>query len=301
MSHYLSIDVGGTFVKFAIINGAGQIQEKDKVRTPHEKKLFLNMIDEIIEKYLPQIDAVTMSCPGKVDTKNGVIHYGGALEFLDGLTMKAYVETTWNIPFSVLNDGKAAALAELWLGELKEVQNGIALTLGTGIGGGLILNKQLFEGSHFQAGEISFGVDAYDATGIKTVVAQRGSAVGFITEASAILELENPLDGITVFEELEKNNPLVYPLFQSFCRQIAVVIINIQSVLDMEKVAIGGGISVQPLLIQEIKAQYQLLRNSLPLMSESLVEVAIVPCHFKNEANLLGALYHYLVSIENEV
>ena len=300
MSNYLGIDVGGTFIKYALINGSGQIIESNKVSTPNNESAFLTSINQLIDLYKEQIKAVTISSPGKVDTKEGIIHYGGALAFLDGLRLKEHISKEFQLPSAIINDGKAAALAEVWLGGLKGIEHGVCLTLGTGIGGGLVVNGKLLEGAHFQAGEISFGVGSYDKTGIQAVVAEKGSAVGFVTQASQVLGLEDKLDGIKVFEELEKKNELIYPLFQEFCQQIAVVIINIQSVLDMEKVVIGGGMSVQPLLIKEITEQYQALRHSLPMMENSLVEVRIESCQFKNNANLLGSLYHYLLMIENE-
>lgn len=300
MSNYLGIDVGGTFIKYAIINGAGQLIESSKISTPKNESAFLEVIDKLIGENQEKIKAVTISTPGKVDTQKGVIYYGGALSFLDGLNMKEHINNQFQLPSSIINDGKAAALAEVWLGGLKGVNHGVCLTLGTGIGGGIIVNGQLLEGAHFQAGEISFGIDRYDLDGIKSVVAQRGSAVGFVYEATQLLGLKDSLDGVSVFKELEKKNPLIYPVFERFCQQIAVVIINIQSILDMEKVVIGGGMSVQPLLINELRSQYNRLRESLPMMNESLEAVEIVSCDFKNDANLLGSLYHYLTTLENK-
>ncbi|WP_455646760.1 family 1 glycosylhydrolase [Leuconostoc sp.] len=97
-----------------------------------------------------------MAVPGKVDHHDETIYGGGALQFLDQVNLPAALQLA--VPVSVENDGKAAALAELWLGNLKNVQNGAAVVLGTGVGGGLILNSQLYAGSHFQAGELSFMV-----------------------------------------------------------------------------------------------------------------------------------------------
>lgn len=97
-----------------------------------------------------------MAVPGKVDHHDETIYGGGALQFLDQVNLPAALQLA--VPVSVENDGKAAALAELWLGNLKNVQNGAAVVLGTGVGGGLILNGQLYAGSHFQAGELSFMV-----------------------------------------------------------------------------------------------------------------------------------------------
>jgi len=99
---------------------------------------------------------LAFAVPGKVDHHDETIYGGGALQFLDQVNLPAALQLA--VPVSVENDGKAAALAELWLGNLKNVQNGAAVVLGTGVDGGLILNGQLYAGSHFQAGELSFMV-----------------------------------------------------------------------------------------------------------------------------------------------
>lgn len=133
---------------------------------------------------------------------------------------------------------------------------------------------------------------------LETVAGAKGSAVNFIRQASNLLKLEDPLDGKKVFEELEKKNELIYPLFEEFCRNVVIVIMNVQSVVDLQRIAIGGGISAQPILVDEIKQQYQRLLASVPLLENMLTPVEIVPCHFRNEAGLLGALYHLLEELE---
>lgn len=298
MKDYLSIDVGGTYLKFGIIDHSGNIKTRDKVETIHDLAKFVEQLDRIVLQNKEKVRAVTISCPGKINTKTGVVYFGGALDFLNEFALKAHVEQVSSLPCLVINDGKAAALSELWLGNLKDVTNGLCLTLGTGIGGGLILDRQLFEGSHFQAGEVSFMIERQNTKGIQKVAGQDGSAVGFIQQANQLLHADDLLDGLNVFNQLEKRNPIIYPLFEQFCRQIAKVIINIQSIIDMETVVIGGGISAQPKVVEEITKQYQSLRDSFPMMRDTLTAVEIKPCLFRNDANLLGSLYYYLSSLE---
>lgn len=295
MKDYLSIDIGGTYIKYGLIDHSGIIKTRGKVPTIHGLSEMIESLRHLVQLHESNVRAVTISCPGKINTQTGVVYFGGALEFLNGFEMKDFVEKEFNLPCLVINDGKAAALAEFWLGNLKEVTNGICLTLGTGVGGGMILNGELFSGSHFQAGEVSFMISQHNQKGIQKVAADDGSAVGFITKANKLLGVEDLLDGQGVFIELEKKNPLIVPLFETFCREIATTIINIQAVIDMERVVIGGGISVQPMVITEVKKQYLHLRNSFAMMADSLVPIEIEPCFFHNDANLLGSLYHYLV------
>lgn len=87
---------------------------------------------------------IAISVPGIVDTDDGVIYHGGLLTFFHGFRIKEVLQAKYHLPVAALNDGKAAALAELATGHLKGVTNGAALVLGSGLGGGLIINGKLF-------------------------------------------------------------------------------------------------------------------------------------------------------------
>ncbi|MFI3621820.1 ROK family protein [Vagococcus fluvialis] len=299
--HYLSIDIGGTFIKHALISRSGQIIFVKKEKTPQDINYFKDILRSILNEYTEQVRAVAVSCPGKIDSYKGVVYYGGALTFLHEFRLKEFIENHTNLPCSIMNDGKSAALAELWLGQLKGITNAGVMTLGTGVGGGIILNGSLHLGSHFQAAELSFMLLSTEfPIGMNTVAGSKGSAVSFIHQAARLLKLENPLDGKTVFEELNKKNEIIYPLFEEFCYSVVIIMMNMQSVIDLERVAIGGGISEQPILIEELNKQYKKILDSSPLLGSMLTPVEIVPCHFRNEAGLLGALYHLFEELDNK-
>lgn len=296
--HYVSLDIGGTFIKHAAIDKSGRMLKSAKVPTPSHLSEFLVTIKEIIDAYMPDVRAVCVSCPGKIETQSGTIHFGGALPYLDGFSIKQYIEREFAVPSSVINDGKAAALAELWQGQLKGSVNGGVITLGTGVGGGLVVNGELLQGSQFQAGEISYMLlSTTPPFELSTVAGSRGSAVRFIEEASQLLKLPVS-DGQAVFQALQKGEPAIYPRFEAFCRCIAIIITNVQTVVDLERIAIGGGISEQPLLIEEISRQYHLLRDQSLGVLDRLTPVTIVACDFRNEAGLLGALYQLLLQLD---
>ena len=84
--NYLSIDIGGTNIKLALIDHSGQIQSKKQVRTPHEYDEFIATLDNEIEMVRDEIRGIAFSCPGKVDSETGLISFGGALPFLDGVS-----------------------------------------------------------------------------------------------------------------------------------------------------------------------------------------------------------------------
>lgn len=299
VKHYLSIDIGGTQIKIALINGSGQILEKSSRMTPDNLSDFKTVLEEIISSYHETIRGVAFSCPGKVNTKNGQVEFGGALMYLHLFNFAEFVAEKFQLTATVINDGKAAALSELWLGNLKDIDNGVAIILGTGVGGGLIVDGQLVGGQHFQAGEFSFIATSDTDSSLEQIIGMKGSAVAMIEACATALDLEDKKDGRQVFEYINKKDQRVYSIFQSYCNIIAHLVYNIQAVLDMKRVVIGGGISSQPILIEEVKRQYDQILDNLGPLKFMISPVEIQACAFGNEANLLGALYQYLLNHEN--
>ncbi|XBY01043.1 ROK family protein [Lactobacillus delbrueckii subsp. bulgaricus] len=91
------------------------------------------------------------------------IHYGGALTFLDGLNLEETLGSRYGVAVSAENDAKAATLCEQWLGELKGVDTRAVMTLGTGVGGGIVVGSKLLHGSSFQAGELRWMITNQEA------------------------------------------------------------------------------------------------------------------------------------------
>lgn len=118
---YLVMDMGGTFIKYALLNSAGTIITKNKKPTvktnlPDFKEALFSIIEE---HDLTSIKGIAISCPGTVDVNSGVIYYGGSFPFLHEVNLAGMIKSRYNIETTVENDGKCAALAELWLGSIK--------------------------------------------------------------------------------------------------------------------------------------------------------------------------------------
>lgn len=291
--YYLGIDIGGTHIKCAKVYGNGEMGEKHKVDTPSDLSGLLDQIDHLFNLYEREdILSVAMSLPGKVDSREGVVYFGGSLDYLHQFNFKKHFKEKYQKKCTIINDGKAAALCELWLGNLKNTKNGMVLTLGTGVGGGIIIDGKFHQGSHFQAGEFSFlnkNVFNHDR---QNIVGFELSAVNFIENSSQLLDLSKPYDGKLVFKEINKksNNDLI-EFFENYCRSIVNLIINLQAILDVEKVLIGGGISEQPSLIEEIRTQYKLIREQSYVYGHMFEPLLIDTCAFKNDSNILGAVF----------
>ncbi|MCZ3775326.1 ROK family protein [Lactobacillus gasseri] len=296
--NYLSIDIGGTNVKYAELNNAGNIIEQGKIKTSHDKEQFLKNIDRIVAKYVKKgIKGIAFCAPGKIaHTK---IHFGGALPFLDGIDFAVRYKK-YDIPVTVINDGKASVLAENWLGSLKDMQNCAAITLGTGIGGGIIVNGKLLNGAHFQAGELSFLQLNMKEPGFDGFAGGYASAVQMIKNVNEAIENDDETDGLAAFEAINNGNEKAKKIFDEYCKRIAAIIIDIQAVVDLDAIAIGGGISAQPIVIQGINQAYDQVLADNELIRKTFTRPKIVEAKFKNGANLYGALYNLFIHVNGE-
>lgn len=292
--NYLCIDIGGTNIKYAILNNAGNIIQNDKVKSIHDKKGFLNQIDKIITQF-KDVKGIAFCAPGKV--YDNTIYFGGSLPFLDGINFKKRYNEL-KVPIAVINDGKASVLAENWLGSLKDLDNCAAITLGTGLGGGIIVNGRLLSGVHARAGEVSF-MKLTDQKDVNKIAGLQYSAVQMIKAINKDTPNDSE-DGPGAFKLINENNSDILKIFNQFCYGVATVILNIQTVVDLEKYAIGGGISAQPILIDGINNAYKRLIENNPIISKMLTKPEIVSAKFKNNANLFGALYNLLLTENHE-
>jgi predicted NBD/HSP70 family sugar kinase len=303
MADYLAVDVGGTAIKYALMNENAEISEKGEVPTPHESlDEFVETIGKIYDMFASKNPlALVMSAPGKIDAHTGYFYTGGALLYIHKTDMKGLLAKRVPIPFAVENDAKSAALAELWKGSMKGVTNGFVLALGTGLGGALIIDGKLYRGSTFAAGEVSCVCTdlnkPYNPANSWAVPCGVHQMIG--EYAKAVGKKEEELDGRQLFAAGEKGDENAIAAIRHYCSVLACGLISLQHILDVERVAIGGGISKAPLLMktlkEELDAQYAPYKEYVPA---SMPEV--VSCEFGNDANMIGALYHYVYELKGE-
>ncbi len=300
MEKYLTFDIGGTNLKYALIDEKGHIIEKDRVKTSTENlDAFMESVYQVADKYQGKFQGIAVCAPGKIDTENKVIYFGGALQFLDGLNLQKALGDRYNVPISVENDGKAAALFEQWLGELRGLDTGAAITLGTGVGGCIVVNNGVLHGSTFQAGELSWMITNY-GLGVKNRAAYTGSncsAVSMIKKVNLALGNKDLDDGLVAFDAINNGDLRALPIFKRYCHNVATMIVNIQTVINASKYVIGGGISNQPILIEEINNQLQKILEDNPMIGKQMIAPEIVAAKHGNDSNLYGALYSLLLEL----
>lgn len=305
----LAFDIGGTFIKYALVDEAYQVSDSSKVPTPATIEEFWEALERVICLFQNRITGIAISCPGEINSRLGFVFKGGLIPYLRIIPLASRLNKTFQVPVTVLNDGDAAGLAEARIGNLQDCDCGATFVLGTGVGLALTSNGSLISTWNLKdylrwpsLGEkqVTPEQKQYQTEilrhGISSLVQNLGSAVNFVTNASRLLELPEE-DGVQVFEVLEAgHHEELQDLFASYCREIAILIYNLQSLVRLEKVTIGGGISSQPLLLEKINHQYKSLMEESGEQRFSLVEIQAARYH--NSSNLLGAVCHFNI-LEN--
>lgn len=282
---YLCFDVGGTFVKYALFDQQAHFLKKAKYPTPKTNaQQFFAKMASIANHYL-DVEAIGLSIPGFINTETGYAFRAGALEQLDGLYLSQELQTQLKkkIPIVIENDANCAALAEKLNGNAQDSHDFAVLTLGTGVGGGIVVNDQILHGYHYRAGE--FGM-------MLTDISRRGFAtLHDLASTSALVKryAQNQhcefkrVSGELIMQQLDR--PEVQQIIADWAKYVAVAIFNLVVTNNPQKVLIGGGISQDKRILPFIKQALA----AIPFWQDFQVDVDL--CRHHNDAGLLGALY----------
>lgn len=288
---YLSIDAGGTFIKYAWIDKLGNILEQGKQLTPRTtKEDFLAVVKEIWNLEKDEKAGICLSLPGTINTQTGFIHQGGSLDYHHQLNIKEYYEKELQTRVEVENDARCAALAEITCGNMQGITNGIVLTFGTGVGGCNIIDGKIYKGTHLLSGEVSMLIcKDLKTNGRNAVLGNIAGIPSFVKRVCNTKEVDLT-DGKTVFEWIVQGDEVATNLFQEYCYDIVIQLLNLQLILDPQRICLGGGVSENVVFIEGIKKALDDFYNSLPY---PIPHLEIMPCYHCNNANLLGAFYHF--------
>ena len=285
---YLAIDVGGTAIKYAVTDRNAKITKMNEIKTRREPGKLFESLDEIISPRINQISGIALSFPGQINVEKGIVNIIATFPWISNLPLKSMLEEKYKIPVWIENDGKCAALAEYWKGNLAGTKNGMFIGLGTEIGGGIIINGKLYRGSNESAGEISSLLTDFTNLDTRT---RFGKVAGHKSLTGAYKGTGN-IDSFELFERYKKGDEVAKDAIRNYSRRIAAGIVTIQAVLDLEKFCIGGGISAQDVLIAEIKDRVHEFFKAKS--SEAINEPAVERCRFKNASGCVGAVYNFL-------
>ncbi|XCP85572.1 ROK family protein [Roseburia hominis] len=298
---YLSIDVGGTFTKFALMDEECNFYEKDKVPTRKDKlEEFVDMLVELYDRYADMVDGIAICAPGMIDSETGFMYNGGSIFCIKNINIVEILEKRLHVPVTIENDARCAALAEVWRGALSDCKNSMALIIGTAVGGAVIVDRKVLKGKNFMAGEFSYLFTDESRYQEKTqLLAETGGVPGLIRLVSAKKGVPvEELDGEKIFSLANQGDEETTRCLKIFCRHLAIWISNYQFIVDPERIALGGGISVQPIFLEMIKEELKKLNTVFPY---SMPIPEVVTCKFFNDSNLIGALYVHLKSKEEKI
>ena len=319
MKKIMVFDVGGTEVKYSVVGEDLSINDSGYFPTPNVKgdnvkalwegegvdEAYEDFLDKLCEVYRPhagETEGIAMSLPGFIDTQNGRQCGGGALPYIIRRDIAKDLSAKAGCAVRIANDGKCAALAEKKSGSLTECKNASVFIIGTGVGGGLIINDRVLNGTHFTAGEFSFfrvNMDG-DWSDRKNTLGDVCSTRGLLLEYRKAkgLPKDADMDGRRFFEQYNAGEKEAVDTLKLFCRRVAMTIQNLTFLLDLEKIAIGGGISKQPALLEGIrKAIDDLDANSGLVYDPNMPKAEVVSCHYSSEANQIGAYFLFLEDI----
>ncbi len=291
----ISMDIGGTFIKWAILDEELNIIEKGKflskafeVKTVGILKKVSNKVNDLKAKYI-DVDGVGVSIAGVVDSKTGKVIVGTLnLPESQGKNIQNLIESEVNLPVRIINDANAATLGEATVGELKGESDGVLITIGTGIGGGLIINGEIYEGKHLSAGEIG----RHYVGGRKWE--EKNSVRTLINRITLAFDLEN-IDGEKILSMIDENK-MINEIYLDWLQGIAEGISNIINILNPGTVVIGGGISENPKFnIDQIKEMI-----SKYVAKEILIQTNILKSSTGNDAALYGAAKFLKKQIKKE-
>lgn len=293
MDKYIVFDFGGTKIKHGISNDNGELITSSSYDTTRDNlDRFLADLYAVIDHYIKEhkVAGIGISMPGYIDIYTGYAERAGAIVALDGQNIKEILEQKYGLPVEVENDGNCAALAEKMAGNATDVDNFIVMTIGTGIGGGFVFNGEIYRGYRFRAGEFGMMV-THLADGTKKDMHHTAATSALIEEYKRYKNIEGHVEGTEIFAAAQ-TDPEVKALIDRWIGHIARGIYNLTVTLNPEKILIGGGVSANPYLLEEINRQMK----DFQYWSE--FAIPIERCKFLNDAGLIGAFYHFKIMRE---
>lgn len=266
MNYYAGIDLGGTFIKCGIVDEEGKIVVKDKIPTGKERPYaeiaadMAKLVKDLAASAGVEVKAAGIGSPGTIDSKNGVIVYSNNIQW-SKVPLAKEVEKNLSLPVAITNDANAAALGENFCGAGKKYRSMILVTLGTGVGGGIVIDGKLFEGNRSAGTEI--GHEVIRMRGEKCTCGRRGcfeayaSATALINQTkramiknpdSALWKAAGSLDevnGKTAFDAAETGDRAATRVVRNYIAYLAEGIANLINSFRPEAVLLGGGVCAQ--------------------------------------------------------
>lgn len=288
MKEYIAFDIGGTQIKYGIVSETGTVLKHRTVPT----EIHLGG-EQIIQKLIllskklmneHTITGIGISTAGIVNIYKGIVT-GGAEHIPNYVTIPIIdrLQGVLQVPVSVENDVNCAALGETWKGIGNGKRNFIMLTLGTGIGGAIFIDGELYRGHSFSAGE-------WGNMLIEGKPFEGGASISGLIRLVRKYKGESDWNGKTIFELYDKGDREVTQTVEVFFKHLAIGISNLAYIFNPEMIVIGGGITDRGnKFLKEVKEEVEKYLNK-EIYSDCEIELA----QNGNCAGMIGAIYHFL-------
>ena len=308
----IGIDLGGTSVKFAILTQEGEVQEKWSIKT--------NILDEgshIVDDMIESINhrlrllglgaedfiGIGMGSPGVVDREKGTVIGAYNLNWKTLQPVKEKIEKATGISFFIDNDANVAALGERWKGAGENQPDVVFMTLGTGVGGGIVAEGKLVHGVAGAAGELGHITVDFDqpilctcgkkgcletvasATGIVNLTRRYADEYAGDAELKQLIDNGEDVNAKIVFDLAKAGDELALIVYRNFARYLGIACANNGSILNPSTIVIGGGVSAAgEFLLDGVRKFYE--ENSFPQVRTS-TKLALAT--LGNDAGVIGA------------
>lgn len=310
----IGIDIGGMSIKIGLVDENKQIVAKKVIPTQSDvlpaEAVIENIADAVLELLkennltAEQCESLGVACPGNVDGKTGVVLYSNNIRW-EAVPMLDLLRAKIPVPMYLANDADAAALAEVIAGAAKDKDNAILLTLGTGVGGGVIINGKIFTGPLRGGCEIGHMVIKH---GGKPCTCGRRGCFEVYASATALMELAREaaaahpeslmntmadgdvakIDGRIIFDAEKAGDKAAKLVVEQYEEDLSVGIANVINMFRPEVIILGGGVSAQEKYLTDALQE----KVNGMCYGGSICEVApIVTSKLKNDAGIIGAAY----------
>lgn len=309
----VGVDIGGTNIKIGIIKEEdGSIIDKREIPFTHHgyENVFTEIQKEIREMLkvggfsTGQVGSIGLAVPGSIEESNGTIAHAYNLDFHDVPAISEMEKTFPETPIFLANDANAAALGELYCGVFQGYRTAVLLTIGTGVGGGVICEGKMFNGGQNHGVELGHMMLKYG--GIRCSCGNYGCVESYCTATwiaaegkKLIVEKKESLvctrsdwntenvDAKLVIDAARDGDPHALVIFETFVDNLSAAITSINALLDPEIIAIGGGVSGAGEIL------FDPLREKVEEKSFFDVDYKIVPAYLGNDAGIVGAAMLY--------
>ncbi len=290
---FLSFDIGGSSVKYAVIDGSGQILYRSKAATPATREEFINLLVKVTAEQRQQyeLEGAGFSFPGAVDDIAGVIGGSSAVPYIHDFPIKQAIADALELPVAMENDANCAALGECWCGAGQGYHDVVLFVIGSGVGGAIVHDGQIRYGRHLHGGE--FGYMLARGHHILSEVGSTRAMAEAVADAKG--KPHEEMDGLQAFALADDGDPDAVKAAEDMYEALAAAIYDIQYSVDPDIFLLGGAISERPGFTASIERHIDKILQDVEV---GRIRPQLAAAQHGNDANLLGAVWHLIDKIK---